>query len=85
MDVDSIPLSKLGEREIKPILDDEARQALTERTSTTRTTRAGKLHAAELSRLPCSAFELFDDARSRRIENRSALGSGCAFQVAELA
>ena len=35
-DVDSIPLSKLGERETEPILDDEARQALTERTSTTR-------------------------------------------------
>ena len=83
MDVDSIPLAKLGEREIKPILDDEARQALTERTSTTRTTKGGQIVAAELSRQPCSAFELFD-ARPRRIENRSALGSGAISEVDEL-
>jgi hypothetical protein len=43
MDVDSIPLSKLGEREIKAILDDEARQALTGWTSTARTTKGGQI------------------------------------------
>jgi hypothetical protein len=42
MEVDSIPLSKL-EPEIEPILDGEARQALTERTSTTRTTKGGQI------------------------------------------
>ena len=56
MGVDSIPLSKRGERELKPILDDEARQELTERTSTTRTTKGGQIVAAELSRQPCSAL-----------------------------
>jgi hypothetical protein len=43
MDVNSIPLSKLGERDGEPILDDEARQALTERTSKTRTTKGGQI------------------------------------------
>ena len=43
MDVDSIPLSKLGEREVNPILDDEVRQALTERASTTRTAKGGQI------------------------------------------
>ena len=43
MDVDPIPLSKLGEREVNPILDDEVRQALTERASTTRTAKGGQI------------------------------------------
>ena len=74
MDVDPIPHSKLGERVVNPILDDEVSQVFRERASTMRTAKSGKLRAAELSRQPCSAFELFD-AKPRRIENRSTLGS----------
>jgi len=43
MDVDPIPHSKLGEREIERILDDEVRQALTERASTMRTAKGGQI------------------------------------------
>jgi len=43
MDVDPIPHSKLGERVVNPILDDEVSQVFTERASTTRTAKGGQI------------------------------------------
>jgi len=43
MDVDPIPHSKLGERVVNLILDDEVSQVFTERASTTRTAKGGQI------------------------------------------